>query len=80
MPVFCSSRLESSKDHTDKEGDTVDHMSNHIIDKKGWSFGIIKNKYLSFIYDLAAFYEESAQTKKEEIDQMEACKCLEQWI
>ena len=34
MPVFCSSRLESSKDHTDKEGDTVDHMFNQIIDKK----------------------------------------------
>ena len=34
MPVFCSSRLESSKDHTDNEGDTVDHIFNQIIDKK----------------------------------------------
>ena len=34
MPVFCFSRLESSKDHTDNEGDTVDHMFNQIIDKK----------------------------------------------
>ena len=34
MPVFCSSHLESSKDYTDKEGNTVDHMFNQIIDKK----------------------------------------------
>ena len=68
MPVFCSSRLESSKDHTDKVGDTVDQMFN---------ISIFQSRYLLF---LAAFYEKSAQTKKEEIEQMEACKCLEQWI
>ena len=34
MPVFCSSHLESSKEYTDKEGNTVDQMFNQIIDKK----------------------------------------------
>ena len=48
--------------------------------QKGWSFGVFQSKYLLFLYDLAAFYEKSAQTKKEEIEQMEAYKCLEQWI
>ena len=38
MPVFCSSCLESSKDHTDNEGGTVDHMFNQIIDKKDGAF------------------------------------------
>ena len=73
MPVFCSSRLESSKDHTDKVGDTVDQMFN---------ISIFQSRYLLFLHDLAAFYEKSAQTKKEEIEQMEAGKCLEHgyWI
>ena len=48
--------------------------------QKEWSFGVFQSRYILFLHDLAAFYEKSAQTKKEEIEQMEACKCLEQWI
>ena len=50
MPVFCSSRLESSKDHTDKEGDTVDHMFNQIIDKKDVALEYFRvNIYYSYM-------------------------------
>ena len=50
MPVLCSSRLESSKDHTDNEGDTVDHMFNQIIDKKDVALEYFKvNIYYSYM-------------------------------
>ena len=50
MPVFCSSHLESSKDYTDKEGNTVDHMFNQIIDKKDVALEYFRvNIYYSYM-------------------------------
>ena len=80
MPVFCSSHLESSKDYTDKGGNTVRSYVQSNNWQKGWSFGVFQSKCLLFLYDLAAFCEKSAQKKRKKLKQMEACKCLEQWI
>ena len=34
MQVLCSSHYQSTQDNTDMEGDTINHMFNHIIDEK----------------------------------------------
>ena len=50
MPVFCSSHLESSKDNTDNEGNTVDQMFNQIIDKKDVALEYFRvNIYYSYM-------------------------------
>ena len=80
MPVFCSTCLESSKDHTDKEGDTVDHMFNQIIEKKDVALEYFRaNIYYPYMIEQHSMKNLHKQ-KRKKLKQMEACKCLEQWI
>ena len=74
MQEFCSLYLDSTKDNTDKKGETVNYMFNQFIDEKDGYYcalGIIQSDH-SIVLQNATF--------SRNVSQHQDCNSLEQSI